>query len=280
MTNAANDLMSLVNRMAAACDQVGERIPGGAFFVNRWVELSLVALAYTGVLVAAMKITRLNAPIHRCGRQITAAAYEILLFRHSVRAVVTAELRLLGWNLRCTLCLLPVLALGFLAFHIMSGSLKNRYAYRPIDIVEPFVIQFSGLNARALHTANEADEAGDGAIMIDAMVCNEQLNTVWAQVHSEVQGIHGFGSEISSRDACLNVDSLARPAQPRQRAGEHFYRISYPVSAWWGDRHGWMWTFGVLCIIWAWPLNKAWNAIDCSLARAFRILRRTRGRES
>jgi len=245
-------IRSNIGAVISACDRLGQALPSGAFLLSWWLELALAAGLFALLLVSLSRITRLGGKIRAVRRKMVAATEEILLYRRRPLTVIRAELKLVSWNAVLLLVLAPLLAVGGSLFKAAYGSLDNRYGFAPCRVGEDVIVR------AGISQGPPAETVPDGlacSMPMTAMVRSPATGQVSMRLRPTEAGLFPLTLPNGTK-LVLNVGCPARPAMPRQRAGDVEVRIGYPPRKLLGMRRGWVPAFFGWSMVLAWPLSR------------------------
>lgn len=250
---------ALLDTVIQHWNETNQRILPDFYLGNRWLEIGLFAGCFAVLVLLPMRISRLSKAFRTSRRMMMAHAYEILLFRKRPRAVMRAEMALVGRNVQCISLLLPSLLMGGVLWLFLSDMLKNRYAHAPCRIDENIVLRSEPLSE--IDSSQQDNELTPDISCFDvtASVRNTKRKTSWLRVRPRHNGVHAITTCSFLPGPNLNVGVSGSPAQPNQiRNGVH-YRVSYPLDTWWGEQSRYLWVFFGASLLLAIPLARVFG---------------------
>lgn len=107
------------------------------------VAVSLVVISVVSGLLMLVVLARMMKPsvLERARDQMAAAVYELRLFIDSPRRVISAQSRLIWWNLRYTWGLAPAVLVLTPPLGLLYAHLEVRYGYAPVEVAQPLVVR-------------------------------------------------------------------------------------------------------------------------------------------
>jgi hypothetical protein len=217
------------------------------YLINQWVDIAVAATLFTALVLPLLKLGGCWRGVRGARRRMTADLYQLLLYRRSARAVLSAELRLVAHNAMLAAFLAPTAAGAAALYGAVGGALHDRYAYGPVRVGETFVARVVSGAPRNASLPSFGGAPATGKFVVSARVGVPSRRTVWLRAAGREAGVHDFylppGGPVVAR---INVQDPRAPALPQYKSGEFQVVISYPRFRDWTLPGGWRACF-LLC---------------------------------